>query len=135
MAKILVAYDGSEAAQRALGRAAELAPADNTIAIISVVPVMQGGGRGGGIDPTSGASEHRAMLDEAQAKLREQGIEASTVEGVGHPAETICEAAERGGFDLIVMGSRGLNAVERFLIGSISDRVVRHAHCDVLVVR
>ena len=57
------------------------------------------------------------------------------VESIGHPANAIIEAAERGGYDLVIVGSRGLNAVERFLSGSVSGRVVSHAPCSVLVVR
>jgi nucleotide-binding universal stress UspA family protein len=136
MAKILLAYDGSEAAQRALTRAATLTKNDGAeLTVISVVPVLQGAGRGGGIDPTSGTEEHKKLLGEARSALDGLGIRAQTVEAVGHPAETICRVAEEGGFDTIVMGSRGLNVVERFLIGSVSDRVIRQAHCDVVVVR
>jgi nucleotide-binding universal stress UspA family protein len=136
MAKILLAYDGSEAAQRALTRSAALTKNDGAeLTVISVVPVLQGAGRGGGIDPTSGTEEHKRLLNDARAALDGLGVKAETVEAVGHPAETICRVAEEGGFDTIVMGSRGLNVVERFLIGSVSDRVIRQAHCDVVVVR
>lgn len=136
MAKILLAYDGSEASQRALTRSATLTKNDGAeLTVISVVPVLQGAGRGGGIDPTSGTEEHKKLLRDAHAALQALGIKAETVEAVGHPAETICRVAEEGGFDTIVMGSRGLNVVERFLIGSVSDRVIRQAHCDVVVVR
>jgi nucleotide-binding universal stress UspA family protein len=79
--------------------------------------------------------EHRRELDEAVAKLKALGVAAETIEAVGHPAESIVDEAERGGFDLIVVGSRGHHGIARFLIGSTSTRVVTHAHCDVLVVR
>ena len=58
----------------------------------------------------------------------------STVE-LGSPAETIVETAEDEGYDLIVMGSRGLGRFEGFLMGSVSQYVLQHVHCPVLVVR
>ena len=49
--------------------------------------------------------------------------------------EKIMEAASKHHADLIVMGAKGLGAIDRFLLGSVSTRVVQHAHCPVLVVR
>jgi nucleotide-binding universal stress UspA family protein len=133
MSKVLVAYDGSAEAKRALESAAEM-NGDTELTVISVVPVTYSG-RGGGIDPASTVEDHRVALDEAAAWLQERGREGKTVEAVGHPADSIVAAAEQGEFDMIVMGSRGLNAVERFMMGSTSARVVAHAPCSVLVVR
>ena len=53
----------------------------------------------------------------------------------GRADEEVIVLAEELGADLIVMGSRGLGGVKRALMGSVSDSVVRHAHCPVLVVR
>jgi len=52
-----------------------------------------------------------------------------------HRAREIVEVAEEAGAGLIVMGSRGLGGMRRALMGSVSDSVVRHAHCPVMVVR
>ena len=54
---------------------------------------------------------------------------------VGLPAAEILRLAEKLDVGLIVMGSRGLGGIRRALMGSVSDSVVRHAHCPVLVVR
>lgn len=54
---------------------------------------------------------------------------------VGHPAEVIVDIAAHEKADLIVLGSRGLGGVKSFLLGSISDRVMHHAHCPVLIVK
>jgi hypothetical protein len=63
-------------------------------------------------------------------------LSASAIAGpVGNPAAEIISAAEARGVELIVVGRRGQHKGERFLMGSVSDRVVRHAPCDVLVVR
>ena len=51
------------------------------------------------------------------------------------PADAIVEYAEKNGIDLIVIGNKGAGAVERFLIGSVSSKVVSHAPCSVMVVK
>ncbi len=53
----------------------------------------------------------------------------------GEPARTITEVAKRDGFDLIVMGTHGRSGVVPLAVGSVAERVVRHAHCPVLTVR
>ena len=68
--------------------------------------------------------------------MHERGIGPTVIKEieVGDPADLILAAAERDGTDLIVMGSRGLNAAQRFLLGSVSTKVTTHAHCAVLVI-
>lgn len=133
--KILLAYDGSEAAGHALKRAAEIAQHGNDVTVVSVVPLQPSGPRSAGPIMSGDVEEHGRELQEAVAKLKELGVEAKTIEAVGHPAESIVDEAERGGFNLIVVGHRGHHGVARFLLGSTALRVVTHAHCDVLVVR
>jgi len=133
--KILVAYDGSEAAGHALTRAGEIARHGHDVTVISVVPLQPSGPRSAGPVMSGDVDEHGRELQDAVAKLKEAGIEAQTIEAVGHPAESIVDEAERGGFGLIVVGHRGHGGVARFLVGSTATRVVTHAHCDVLVVR
>ncbi len=53
----------------------------------------------------------------------------------GNPAEVICQIAEEEGFDLIVIGCRGLSGIEAFFLGGVSDKVSQHAECPVLIVR
>ncbi len=134
--KILMAYDGSEPSGRALERAGQEAlQHGGDLSVISVVPLQPSGPRSAGPVMSGDVEEHGRELKEAAARLKEMGVDATTIEAVGHPAESIVDEAERGGFDLIVVGSRGHHGVSRFLIGSTSSRVVAHAQCDVLVVR
>jgi nucleotide-binding universal stress UspA family protein len=134
--KILVGYDGSEASGRALTRAAqEVSQHGGELAVISVVPLQPSGPRSGGPVMSGDVEEHARELADAIAKAKALGVEARSIEAVGHPAESIVDEAERGGFDLVVVGSSGHHGIARFLIGSTSSRVVTHAHCDVLVVR
>lgn len=75
------------------------------------------------------------ILEQSVQKLVEAGFMAEPVCRFGKPAEEIVRAASKEHANLIVMGAQGLGAVARFLIGSVSTRVVQHADCAVLVVR
>jgi nucleotide-binding universal stress UspA family protein len=134
--RILIAYDGSDESRRAL-RYAERLVADDVVSVISVAPALIEAPRTAEYtDPTSDPSAHRRQLEEARAILAEaSGVEPETIEAVGNPAAEIIAAAEARDVELIVVGRRGQHTVARFLMGSVADRVVRHASCDVLVVR
>ena len=64
-----------------------------------------------------------------------QGIESETIERTGDPARTIEDIALDGGFDTVVVGSRGLGPLSRFLQGSVSEHVATHACVTVVVAR
>ena len=83
---------------------AEIARHGNDVTVISVVPLQASGPRSAGPIISGDVEEHGRELQEAVAKLKEAGVEAETIEAVGHPAESIVDEAERGGFDLIVVG-------------------------------
>jgi nucleotide-binding universal stress UspA family protein len=83
-------------------------------------------------DPSE-AEHRRQNLEDAKAFLAERGVEAETVEAYGDPGSAIVDAAEDA--DLVVVGSRGRNTLERLLLGSVSSKVVHRAKSDVLVVR
>jgi nucleotide-binding universal stress UspA family protein len=133
MKRILIAYDGGEPAQRALATAADLAKRYGaTVGVISVVPVRAAPI---GIDPWDDRAEHERELVEAQSRLREQGIEPELIEPYGDPAWTIEKVARDRDYDTIVVGSRGLGAVSRFLQGSVSDHVASHSSSTVVIAR
>ena len=75
------------------------------------------------------------LLEQSVQKLIKAGFTAEPVCELGRPAEEIIKVAAAQHADLIVMGAKGLGAITRFLIGSVSTRVVQHANCTVLVVR
>ena len=77
---------------------------------------------------------HRLVEQNAQ-KLIEAGFTSEPLCRLGNPAEKIMKVASMQHADLIVMGAKGLADVDQFLLGSVSTRVVQHAHCAVLVVR
>ena len=81
-------------------------------------------------------SEARKVLDEQVRHVEEAGGSVTrSYLRQGWPPQEIVKLAEEIGAGLIVMGSRGLGGMKRTLMGSVSDSIVRHAHCPVLVVR
>jgi nucleotide-binding universal stress UspA family protein len=133
MKKILVAYDGGQPAGRALDLAAELAQRfDAKIGVVSVVPVHPGRSP---VDPWDDRAVHTAELAQARLILAEQGIEAVLYEPEGDPAHTIEQIAEEGGYDTVVVGSRGLGVLSRALQGSVSEHVATHSTATVIVAR
>lgn len=126
MSSIVVAYDGSAPAARALARAAELARLyETTLVITSVTPVLVG-------DLTP--PEPHPELLEVAAKARDEGVEVDVVQAIGEPAQAIVEVAELKGAGLIVVGTSEPSVIERVMGFSVSENVQRRAHCDVLIV-
>lgn len=125
--RILVAYDGSDHAKKAVAHAVALAKAfGSSVCVITVA-----------VDPS------QASLDKAQ-KIASEAAEALKSQGValeevavrsGTPAAEILNYAEEKGVDLIVMGSRGLSALQRLVLGSVSQAVASRARVPVLIVR
>jgi nucleotide-binding universal stress UspA family protein len=137
MRTILVGYDDSEVAGRALQRAATLAKAMGAALVVtSVAPVTEtAGGRSLGADPVEPASEHLAELACARNQLEQMGVAASYIEAVGHEGDALIAAAKDRGADLIVVGSGHTSLVGRLFGQSVPDTVAHHASCDVLIVR
>ena len=135
MSKILVAYDGSESSKRALEQAAKLCPNGATMTVVSVAEELPQFGRAAAMLVPEEHEERRRELREAGAMLGERGIAAQFVERRGDAATKILEEAEKGEAELIVMGTRGLASGKRWLLGSVSTKVLHHASSNVLVVR
>lgn len=134
--KILVAYDGSESAQRALSQAAELAGHNGAeVSVVSVAEPLPQFGRAGAMLTPEEEQERVHELGDAKKTLAERGVSAKIVERKGDAASMIIDEAEKEGADMIIIGTRGLNAAQRWLVGSVSSRVVQHGPCNVLVVR
>lgn len=133
MNKILVAYDGGEPARRALDLAVVLAQRFGaTVGVVSVIPVHPGRSP---IDPWDDGAVHTAELAEARRILATHGIEPVIHEPAGDPARNIEHVAEEGGYDIVVVGSRGLGALSRVLQGSVSEHVATHSTATVIVAR
>ena len=151
--KVLLATDGSEGASLATEAAVEISHKTESelhvIHVYGVAPIYpvypEATDPGGAeledpvlVEELESLSEQQAreVLDAAVDKVRTAGgtvAQAHLKEG-GVPHEIVA-LAEDLGVGLIVMGNRGLGGIRRALMGSVSDAVVRHAHCPVLVVR
>ena len=141
---ILLATDGSDEGKMATQAAAELSR--ETGSEVHVVYVLPSPAQliGHHLYPDDvresliGGAERDAetfLKDQAEQIGSDGGKVAETHLRSGDPDKEILRAAESLGVGLIVVGSRGLGALSRALIGSVSDSVVKHAHCPVLVVR
>ena len=75
------------------------------------------------------------LLVQAVRAARDAGVNAEFLVWEGDPGGSIAAAAEAENADIVVVGTRGRSGAERMLLGSVSDHVVRHAECPVLVVR
>ncbi|HEX5850738.1 MAG TPA: universal stress protein [Rubrobacter sp.] len=130
---ILLATDGSEEARTASRMAVGIAQGTG-----SELHLVHVGGMGGA-DPRLYEQMRRnaqSLLEEQAGELREAGAKiAKRHLKNGRPEQEIVALAEELGAGLIVMGSRGFGGMKRTLMGSVSDSVVRHAHCPVLVAR
>jgi nucleotide-binding universal stress UspA family protein len=133
MKKILVAYDGGEPAHRALELAADLAQRfEAKVGVVSVIPVRPSRVP---VNPWDDRAVHTTELAEAKAILAKHGIEPVLYEPAGDPAVTIEKIADEGGYDMVVVGSRGLGLLSRALQGSVSEHVVTHSTATVVVAR
>lgn len=139
--KILVAYDGSTAAEDALAQAIMLAQ-DNESTQLEVIHVYDTPNYVIGVNvftPPAGHEQEviaysQAVIDKAKLLLKDTPHNTVTLHH-GNPAKIILEQAEATQCDLIVMGSKGISGIREFMIGSVSHNIVLHAKVPVLVVK
>jgi nucleotide-binding universal stress UspA family protein len=133
---VVVGFDGSPAAERAVRRAAEIVAADGRVVLVAASPALlsEGPAREPLLDaPTS--DERDLILARGEDLLRELGVEMEPVASDADPATAITDAANARGADLIIVGATGTGYVTRAILGSTPTQILRSARCDVLVVR
>lgn len=140
--RILVGTDGSDHSRRALTRAIELACASN--AEITLVTVLHlpasylmalGSSIAMGSEPWSILRQNcEQVLAEAGALAVASGITTHTELRLGSPAQELAQLAQEGGFDLIIVGSRGRSLTKAHFLGSVSDQISHNTPCDLLIV-
>ena len=144
--KVLIAVDDDATSREALSFAERVVSERDEVVVLNVTSYTElvpfsgdpfGAGVGAmALDPTS-----IAEIDERAEQLVERStdeLEAKKTEAViehGSPGERICATAAEHGIELIILGSHERGAFSRFVHGSVSDYVVHHAPCPVLVVR
>ena len=129
--RLLLATDGSKPAERALRfLLAELDPVKNSrileVLVINVIPFMK-------YAALKEAGE--AVVCSAGKKLRQAGYRVKEIVEGGDPAEEILKVSRKKRVDIILTGARGFGAVARFVLGSVSTKLIQHSVCPVLVVR
>jgi nucleotide-binding universal stress UspA family protein len=152
--KILVPLDGSEHSSRALEIAIQIAKKFGAkITLIHVysvtvrpvvmpepttltppgVPVMTPAEVSKVVEAARKAAS--SFLTDGERKVKAEGIQVDTMLVEGQTVEEISRIAKEDKFDLIIMGARGISRIREILLGSVSDGVIRNAHCPVLVVK
>jgi len=141
---LLVAVDGSETSDEAVEYAGDLgATFDAVTHVIHVSPDLReviipgfsvGPARDSLMDSMKNAAQ--VILEKAETRLKELGVkDVRLLNEFGGAVQKICHAAERNNCTVIVIGSRGLGAIEGMLMGALSTKVVEQAPCNVLVVK
>ncbi|MDQ1437818.1 MAG: hypothetical protein QOK43_1447 [Acidimicrobiaceae bacterium] len=117
---ILVGTDGSKTASIAVDRAVEVAKATGgRLTVFSVDKPERAG---------------QVVADEA-ARLADRGVDVRTKTAEGDPASLLVQEAEDGGYDLLVVGNKGMTGATRFFLGSVPNKVSHHVPCALLIVR
>jgi len=140
----VVAYDFSEQARAALARAEEQLTAlggGRLVLVHAHTPLMDTIGLDLGTMAPALVSATETVVAESERLLNEQPVADDpriVVERrviTGRPADTVCDIAKELGADQIVVGSHGRRGLERLLLGSVAERIIRLAECPVLVVK
>jgi nucleotide-binding universal stress UspA family protein len=146
MKKVLVSYDGSEAAKKAVEMAKKCSNIDDEITLLTVIPAeLVESSFTKMLLPTidmasmvkSGSFKEKAMesLADVSKELNSYAGKIHLAVESGDPADEILLSAKKQEADVIILGYKGYGKEGRFLLGSVTDKVVRYASCSVLVVR
>jgi len=138
--KICCAVDFSDPSRLALYQAADLAKRDGAELMLVhayEVPRPSGDLMVAAVDLTgpAAAEAEKSMIGWVAEAARLRGAPVKTRIVAGEAAAEVTKAAAQAGCDLLVVGTHGRTGVKRLVLGSVAERIVREAHCDVLVAR
>ncbi|MBV9681835.1 MAG: universal stress protein [Solirubrobacterales bacterium] len=131
---IVLGYDGSDAARRGLSRVRGLVADAASVVVVSVTPELPSGAIGS--EPLVGRDfdAERLLAEAAELLGHTDGTTVERRMEAGDPAAVLIGVAREVDADLLIVGRRGSDFVTRTLLGSVAQRVVQNARCDVLVV-
>ncbi len=140
MKKILVATDGSKYSKKALLKAKQMATdIGSEVTVVSIVTFSDNlYSRNKAIKSELKKAEmekSKHVLKEAEEIFSDFKGKFSTVYKIGDVVNEIIKLAEEGEYDLLIMGSRGMGAFSRTLLGSVSDKVIHHVNISVMIVK
>jgi len=150
--KILVPLDGSEHSLKALEEAAQIAkkfsgkltlihvysvqpimmPESSTASSLSL-PIITGAEVSMMIEAANKLGNR--ILEDGEKRIKTSGVQVEKMLVEGHAVEEIVRVANQGNFDLIVIGARGVSHMREMLLGSVTDGVMHHVRCPVLVMK
>lgn len=133
---IVVPVDFSAASLQAVDVALELADAAEQVSVVHVLPRPTVGEPGllwNVLDEATARDQTLAALEKHLPPERYSGVKLMVA--FGNPADEIVELANSSGAGLIVMPSHGRTGLAHLLLGSVAERVTRHAHCPVMILR
>jgi nucleotide-binding universal stress UspA family protein len=135
--RVLVAIDGSEPAKKAFAKSIFLSAKCNSKLDVVYVIQCELGGDGATTFEIIDELKRKAMkiLEEYKNKAIKNSLQIKTIIKVGDPAKIITDIANSKNYDLIIMGNRGMSAFKELLLGSVSQKVIHHARCPVMIVR
>lgn len=135
--KILVCCDGSKYSEKAIKVACDMAKKyDSTLVLIHVVDRTKRSDVFAGSEYTQILRKYaQETLERAQKIVKAQGITPNVITKEGNVAEEIIKHSKISKTDLIIVGSKGLGAVLRFLLGSVSAKIADHTMCSVLIIK
>jgi nucleotide-binding universal stress UspA family protein len=135
--KLLLGYDGSASAERALAFALETARRYDAELHVLAVARPPDLGTEIEVEPVieRELKHYESVLAGIAGQLEESAVKTQSEVVVGHPSEQLLRYAETHGIDHIVVGNRGRTLFERLLLGSVARQVIAHAPCNVTVVR
>ena len=132
MERLLVCVDGSKYSEDAVRYAVEIwRKYNSSITLMFVWPPPAASGQG--IVIREIPEYELEKLVGAEKILKDAGITYSVIKKIGNPAMHIIDESKKG-YDLVLMGSRGLGSVEGFLLGSVTSRVTHHVRVPILIV-
>lgn len=143
--KVLACTDGSEQSRKALQEAAEVAKSlsEAEVTVLLVEEPLSHKGDVGHYFSEDSLRQLQQRIEEDRKRIEAESREIFESRNVpftfvikeGHPAETISQVASREGYDMVVMGNRGLGGLDKVLLGSVSSAVVQEVKASVMIVK
>jgi nucleotide-binding universal stress UspA family protein len=134
--KLLVGFDGSPESEKAVEVAMQLSEClDATVVVFAVAQLPKPATRVEVQAILDDAREHyKVAFEKLVSSAKERGLDMKTEIAVGRPAEQIIYRAEVGGIDMVLLGHRRTSRFTKLVMGSISEHVLKHASCPVMIV-